>query len=218
MGDDVIFGLLQEPQLQPSDKKVYGVAVATVINNLDSTGLARVQLRLPWLPECQPWARLATPMAGAARGSYFVPMVGDEVLVAFNQGDVREPYVIGALWNALDRPPALLPSDATTKRLVRTPLGHELEFDDALQRVTLKSNLLSQVTLTAEKAEISTPGAQVTIGQQGDVTISAKARLTLDAPVIEISATGSLTLGSQGTATLKSGGACTVKGSVVKIN
>lgn len=218
MGDDLMFGLMQDLKALTPEKKVYGVTVATVIDNFDSTGQARVQLHLPWLPEVQPWARLATLMAGSMRGTYFVPMVGDEVLVAFNHGDVREPYVIGSLWNTLDRPPTLSPTDATSKRLVRTPLGHELEFDDALQSVTLKSNLLSQVTLSADKAEISTPTAKVTIGKAGDVTISAKTKLTLDAPVIEISAKGSLTAESQGTATFKSGGTCVLQGSMVKIN
>jgi uncharacterized protein involved in type VI secretion and phage assembly len=215
---DAIFGLLQDIQPLAQDKKVYGVASATVINNFDSTGQARVQLTLPWLPGFQPWARLATLMAGMARGTFFVPMVGDEVLVAFNHGDVREPYVIGAMWNTLDRPPALSPTDAVTKRIVRSPLGHELTFDDALQQVTLESNTLSTVTLSADKAEISTPTARVTIGKLGDVTISAKTKLTLDAPVIEIAAKASVTVQSQGTATLKSGGACVVQGSVVKLN
>jgi uncharacterized protein involved in type VI secretion and phage assembly len=215
---DAFFGLLQDIQPLTPDKKVYGVASATVINNFDSTGQARVQLTLPWLPGFQPWARLATLMAGMARGTFFVPMVGDEVLVAFNHGDVREPYVIGAMWNTLDRPPALSPTDAITKRIVRSPLGHQLTFDDALQQVTLESNLLSTVTLSAEKAEISTPTARVTVGKLGDVTISAKTKLTLDAPIIEISAKATVTVQSQGAATLKSSGACVVQGSVVKIN
>ena len=215
---DAMFGLLQDLQPLVPDKKVFGVASATVINNFDSTGQARVQLMLPWLPGVTPWARLATLMAGMARGTFFVPMIGDEVLVAFNHGDVREPYVLGALWNTLDRPPALSPTDAITKRLIRSPLGHELTFDDALQKVTLQSNLLSTVTLSADKAELSTPTAKVTIGKLGDVTISAATKLTLDAPVIEISAKASLTVQSQGVATLKSSGACVVQGSVVKIN
>lgn len=218
MSNDVMFGLLQDFQTQPKDKTINGVAVAIVINNIDPLGQARVQLEIPWLPGHQPWARLATMMAGMARGTYFVPMLGDEVLVAFNQGDVREPFVIGAMWNALDRPPVLFPDDALTKRVVRSPLGHELEFDDKLQSVTLKSNLLSKVTLDAEAAEISTPTASVRIGKLGDVTITAKTKLVLDAPVIEIGAEAKLSLESQGVATLKSNGACVVQGSLVKIN
>lgn len=218
MPDDVMFGLMQEMKPLPGEKKIYGVCTATVINNIDVTGLARVQLMLPWLPGAVPWARLATLMAGMARGSYFVPMIGDEVLVAFNHGDVREPYVIGCMWNPLDRPPVLSPTDALTTRKIRSPLGHELTFDDLLQSVTLQSNTFSTLSLTPEKAEVSTPAASVSVGKLGDVTISAATKLTLNAPFIEISATSLLTIESQGAAVLKAGSACAVQGAVVKIN
>lgn len=211
----VKFGLRQQIQV---GQKVNGVSVATVINNVDSTGEARVQIMLPWLPGFFPWARVATPMAGMLRGTFFIPQFGDEVLVAFNQGDVREPYILGTLWNTIDRPPTLAPTDAVTKRKIRTPLGHELSFDEATQSVTLSSNTFSTVTLDPLKAEISTPLAKVAIGKGGDVTISAATKLKLDAPVIEISAKSVLLVKSNGTAVFKAGGTCTLRGAVVKIN
>ena len=217
-GEAVKFGLLQKVQARPGPQKVNGVALATVINNIDSTTEARVQVMLPWLPGFMPWARVAMPMAGMLRGMYFMPQVGDEVLVAFNQGDVREPIVVGALWNTLDRPPVLAPTDAVTQRKIRTPLGHELSFDETTQSVTLTSNTLSKVTLDPLKAELSTPLASVTIGKAGDVTITGATRITLDAPLIEIKATSVLTARSNGTATLQASGACSVQGAVVKIN
>jgi phage baseplate assembly protein gpV len=199
-------------------ERVNGVAVATVFNNIDVTSEARVQLILPWLPGFLPWARLASPMAGMLRGMFFVPQIGDEVLVVFNQGDVREPFVIGSLWNTIDRPPALLPTDAVNKRKIRTPLGHELSFDEALQSVTLTSNTFSSVTLDPLKAELSTPLAQVTVGKAGDVTIRASTRITLDAPIVEIGAQSTLTVRSNGTASVQAGGTCSLQGSVVTIN
>ena len=209
------FGMGKGP---PPDKKVFGVSVATVMNNIDCTGEARVMLMLPWLPGFTPWARLSSPMAGMGRGMYFVPQVGDEVLVAFNHGDVREPYVLGTCWNTIDRPPALAPTDPVTKRKIRTPLGHELVFDEALQSVTLSSNLMSTVTLDAEKAQLSTPLATVTIDKAGGVTITAATKITLEAPVIEIKAKTLLTAQSNGSATFKATGSCFVQGAAVKIN
>ena len=202
----------------PADKKVFGVSVATVLNNIDCTGEARVMLLLPWLPGFTPWARLSSPMAGMGRGFYFVPQVGDEVLVAFNHGDVREPYVLGTCWNTIDRPPALAQTDPVTKRKIRTPLGHELSFDEALQSVTLSSNLMSTVTLDATKAQLSTPLASVTIDKAGGVTIKAATKITLDAPVIEIKAKTLLNTSSNGAAVLKASGTCAVQGALVKIN
>jgi uncharacterized protein involved in type VI secretion and phage assembly len=214
----VKFGATQTFDMKPPEQKIFGVSVATVLNNIDCTGEARVQLLLPWLPGYTPWARLASQMAGMGMGSYFVPQIGDEVLVAFNHGDVREPYVLGTCWNTTDRPPAIAPTDAVTKRKIRTPLGHELSFDEATQTVTLTSNAMTTLTLDPTKAEISTPFAKVTVGMAGDVSISAKTKLTLDAPVIEINAKSVLNVSSKGTAALKASGACAVQGSVVKIN
>ena len=73
----------------PSPMRFDGVALAQVVDNRDMTGQARVQLRLPWLPGIEPWARVAVPMAGDSRGTFIIPQVGDEVLVAFNHGDAR---------------------------------------------------------------------------------------------------------------------------------
>src|SRR5581483_7414165 len=105
MPDEAVkFGATQRFEMKPPEKKIYGVTTATVLNNFDCTGEARVQLQLPWLPGYTPWARLSSPMAGSSTGSFFVPQVGDEVMVAFNQGDVREPYVLGACWSSADKP------------------------------------------------------------------------------------------------------------------
>ena len=213
----VKFGARQKVQATPAEK-ISGVTVATVVNNIDSTGEARVQVTLPWLPGFMPWARLAMPMAGMLRGTFFVPQIGDEVLVAFHHGDVREPYVVGTLWNTIDRPPALSPTAAVTQRKIRTPLGHELSFDEALQSVTLTSNTLSTVTLDPAKAEIGTPAARVTIGKLGDVTITSATKLTLTAPIIEINASSALSIRSGGVASVEASAACSLRGAVVNIN
>jgi uncharacterized protein involved in type VI secretion and phage assembly len=77
---------------------VGGVAPAIVIQNDDPDGLYRVKLSLPWFEDGTEtdWARIAVPFGAPA----VVPAIGDEVLVAFEQGDVRFPYVLGRLPNA----------------------------------------------------------------------------------------------------------------------
>ena len=91
-----------------SGNPINGVAVAIVRENLDPSGLARIKVSFPWYsrPEDSFWARLATPMTGKNYGTYFLPEVNDEVLVAFERGDIRASYVVGGLWN-LSSPPAL---------------------------------------------------------------------------------------------------------------
>lgn len=72
------------------------------------------------------WIRIATTMAGAGRGTFFMPEVNDEVVVAFERGDARFPYVMGFLWNGADKPP----SDDPHLRVIRSVNGHEVAFYD----------------------------------------------------------------------------------------
>src|SRR5437016_13589337 len=73
------------------DRRITGVAVGQVLDNTDVLTMGRVQIQLPWL-DMPPWARVAVLMAGPNRGTFFIPQPGDEVLVAFNHGDIREPF------------------------------------------------------------------------------------------------------------------------------
>ena len=89
------------------DSFTRGLVVATVTDNKDPKGLARVRVRLPWQDGNQEsyWARLAMPMAMSDRGVYFLPEVGDEVLVGFEKGHPTHPCVLGSLWNGQNKPP-----------------------------------------------------------------------------------------------------------------
>ncbi len=90
---------------------VTGVTVAVVTDDRDPEGLCRVKVRCPRLGANGEggWAPVVVPMAGDRRGAFFVPQVGDEVLVAFEQGDPRAPYVLGALWDGSAPPPSTGP-------------------------------------------------------------------------------------------------------------
>lgn len=121
--------------------RMQGVGVGIVTDVNDPAGLGRVKVNFPWLSDDNEsqWARIATLMAGAERGSWFIPEVGDEALVAFEQGRPNHPYVVGFLWNGKDKPPN---SDIDTKvRRLKTVSGHVLEFDDrsGKERVYLKT-------------------------------------------------------------------------------
>lgn len=108
--------------------KIYGVVVGTVKSVKDPAHLGRVQVFFPWLGEKNEsqWARVATLMAGPDRGSWFMPELDDEVLVAFEHGNVEYPYIVGYLWNGQDKPPI----DDPKVRLLRTVNGHEIEIAD----------------------------------------------------------------------------------------
>jgi phage baseplate assembly protein V len=197
----------------------FGVAVGQVIDNIDSLSLGRVQLSLPWLPDFEPWARVAVLSAGSGRGTWFIPQVGDEVLVAFEHGDVRQPYVIGSLWNGSDSPPADSPTDSVGRRIIKTPAGHEIELDDVKQSITITSSSEQTVTITPDTIELSAgnDAAKITLETAGTITLKAAVKIELQAPEVKISGTN-VELSGDAAATLKGGATCTVQGGVVRIN
>jgi uncharacterized protein involved in type VI secretion and phage assembly len=113
--------------------RLYGVVVGVVTNNQDPDGRGRVKVRFPWLSEEHEsaWARVVTPMAGNDRGLFLLPEVDDEVLVAFEHGRVELPYVLGALWNGQDKPPADNADGENNIRVLKSRSGHVIRLDDS---------------------------------------------------------------------------------------
>lgn len=201
----------------PDDRRIYGIALAQVINNLDRTNQGRVQLHLPWLPGYEPWARVAVLMAGSNCGTCFIPQVGDEVPVAFNHGDVREPYVIGSLWNGQDQPPAKPASDPVNQRMIRTPRGHEVLFNDADQSITITGAAGARLSLTPQKIELVIGPASIVLEKSGNITLKTSTTLTLDAQTINISANANVAIGGRSSARIDGGSYCSINASQIFI-
>ena len=134
------------------------IVIGIVTDNLDPENLGRVKVKYPWLTEehTSYWARQASPMAGPTRGFYFLPEIDDEVLVAFEHGDIRRPYVIGALWNGKDTPVednAVAVQDAkVNRRTIKTRIGHTLLFDDTEGKGEIKLKTANKHELTLDDA------------------------------------------------------------------
>ena len=114
------------------DSNRYGVEVGIVTNVQDPQKLGRIKVQLPRLPGGpeSDWARVAQPAAGAGRGFYWLPEVGDEVLIAFELGQANRPYVIGALWNGKDKPMKDAYADDNSTRMIQTKSGHKIVLCD----------------------------------------------------------------------------------------
>jgi uncharacterized protein involved in type VI secretion and phage assembly len=138
--------------------KIPGVVTGVVKSVADPDHQGRVQISLPYLggQNDSTWAPVATLMSGDDRGSWFMPEVGDEVLVAFNQEDVQHPYIIGFLWNGQDTPPE---TDNKIRTLV-TPGGHSLRFEDTdgAKKVIVKSSSNMTITLDDSDSSITLQG------------------------------------------------------------
>jgi uncharacterized protein involved in type VI secretion and phage assembly len=114
----------------------WGVYPALVTDIKDPDGQGRVKIKLPWCPDnsggsYEVWARLAILMAGNQRGTWFIPDPNDEVLVMFEGGDPRIPYVIGALWNGQDNPPETMDGAGNNfKKTICSRNGVKITLDD----------------------------------------------------------------------------------------
>ncbi len=203
---------------KPDDRRIYGVVTAEVTENCDRTMRGRVRVRFSWLPGYEPWARVAAAMAGDDRGAYVMPRAGDEVLVVFNHGDVREPYVIGSLWNGNAKPPVTAPDDADTKWVIRMSKDHEIVFDDAARSIRIKAGT-RQVTLTDQQIELSVDDNKttaITLDTNGNITIKAQKALKIEAESIELRATNKAAIRG-GTLDLKGGSQCKIDATKIDI-
>lgn len=216
--------------------KIFGVVIGVVTNNQDPDKLGRVKVLFPWLADNDEsnWARLATTMAGNNRGTFFLPEVDDEVLVAFEHGNVEKPYVLGALWNGVDAPVRDNADGKNNERVIRSRAGHELILndEDGKEQVEIKTKAGHQFLLDdtsgSEKISIVDKSGNNKIeidSAQNSIAIEAQTKISLKAQTIEITADSSMTVKSaqleisaDAAATLKSSATLTIQGSLVKIN
>ena len=181
-----------------------GVFPAVVIDNVDPENLGRVQVQLPQMDESgqrssKVWARMATLMAGKNRGTWFIPDANDEVLVAFEAGDVRRPYVIGSLWSAISSPPETIDTNNNNKKLLRSRNGVTITLDDqsGQERFIVETPGGQKVTLKDGPGSIEirdSNGNSVTLESAG-IMVNASAKVTINAGTVEISS-GMVTVNS----------------------
>jgi uncharacterized protein involved in type VI secretion and phage assembly len=180
-----------------------GVYPALVKDIADPDGQGRVKVSLPWSPDLdgaayEAWARLATLMGGKNRGSWFIPDTNDEVLVAFEGGDPRRPYVLGGLWNGSDAPPESMDrAGRNAKKVLRSRNGVKVTLDDTdgQETLLLETPAGQKVTLKDGPGSIAledSNGNSVKLETSG-ITVTAAAKVTVNAGTAEISA-GMLTV------------------------
>jgi uncharacterized protein involved in type VI secretion and phage assembly len=187
-----------------------GIVIGVVDDLDDQEDLGRVRVKLPHLNgELSNWARIATPFGGKGRGLFLRPEREDEVLVAFEHGDPRAPYIVGSLWSKPDPPP----SDDGKRtennwRFLQSRSGHLLKFDDTdgaerIEIVGKDGNHKIVIDVSGNKIEITC--------SQGDLKLSAPSgKVSIDAQSVEIK--------SSTTLDLKASGAMTISGQTVGIN
>lgn len=187
-----------------------GVTIGLVTNNKDPDGLGRVKVKFPWLSQDDEsyWARVLTPMAGNDRGIYFLPEVDDEVLVAFEQGDMNSPYILGSLWNGKDKPPAKNDEGKNNQRLIKSRSGHQIILDDTegKEQIIIKDKTgKNQILINSKENKMN-------IKVEKDLTIETKGKIILKSSDDDMSIEcKNLSIKTQQNYQLEAGANCTIK-------
>jgi phage protein D/phage baseplate assembly protein gpV len=191
-----------------------GVVPGQVTSVSDSAHQARVKLTFPWLSDTyeSDWVRVVQPGAGNGRGFVVLPEVNDEVLVAFEHGDVQRPYVLGGLYNGEDAPPLAdrvvdTGSGEVERRVFVSKNGHSIviadsERDDGIVVATRDGDL--RIALDHDETK-------VTISSKAEIAIEARADLTIRGKNVTLA-------GDTGVSIDGGSGNVTVKGRQVRLN
>ena len=161
-----------------------GLTIGIVTNNKDSSDSGndvdtnRVRVKFPYLSDEieSAWARVVSPGAGKGRGLMILPEIDDEVLVGFEHGDLRRPYVLGGLWNGTDKPPLasgepkLLQGNKVVTKSFTSRKGHVISIADG----NTDDDDLIVVSLAGEHGTLSLAHDAVALyhGQDVDLTIT----------------------------------------------
>lgn len=194
---DAFSSLLIEPQDRPRWPMLM---IGIVTNNKDEDGLGRVKVKFPWFSDDQEshWARIASPMAGADRGWHILPEVNDEVLCGCEHGDPTRLFILGQLWNGVDKPPAgtaeLVGGDAkVNQRLWRSRTGHLLLFDDTAGAESIR--IIDKTT--KNHITITSADNKLLVEMEGDIEVTSRTglmKLTAEKDISLESKTGKINM------------------------
>ena len=196
---------------------ILGVVSGVVTNNQDPDSLGRVKVKLPRISgeDESNWARVVSFMAGQDRGAFYLPEVDDEVLVAFEYGDISRPYVLGSLWNGVDTPPEDNGDGENNIRVIKSRSGHVVRLDDTEGAEKIEIIDKSENNLIT----IDTSENKITIGSDQDIDILApNGKVLIDANELEIKSAGDSKIESGANLDVKASGNLNAKGATINLN
>lgn len=227
--------------------RVYGVTIGVVsdIEDPDQLGRVKVQLPIRLKEKVTCWARVAVPFAGEDKGFFMLPDVGDEVLVTFREGDIREPYIIGCLWNNKEKPEAYeTESGKYNQRKIKFKTGHEIivgekqdegfveiktkngnsifidDKDDGKISIKTKTNK-NKITIDGNEGKLKVESENIVDVSSGTAKISVdgqKNTVDIKSDTKIVIKSSSISIQASGNLDLKSDGMINIQGSMVKIN
>lgn len=206
-----------------TDQRHFGVVEAIVVDNLDEDGEGRVKVQFPWFDEntTTEWCRVCQFYAGPnSNGAFFVPELQSEVLVAFVHGDLRQPIIVGSLYNGEDKP-ATSRKEKQDEKQLQTRSGHKITFVDTEdeERIVIvdkSGNHTIEIHTADQGINIRSTGGKLSLAAD-EIEIKAEKSLTIEAPTITEKASRSLTT-EAGKIESSASGQMVLKGSTIDLN
>ncbi|WP_262248797.1 type VI secretion system tip protein VgrG [Parapedobacter soli] len=207
----------------------HGLHIGVVTDIIDPMGQGRIKIRLPVIDTADSgiYARLATLDAGSSRGTFFMPEIGDEVIVGFLGDDPNYPVVLGMLHSGA-KPPPITAEEANDEKGYVSRSGISILIHDADKRISIETPGGRKIVLddTRGLCTIEDPAGNtllfddsgVTLSAAKDLVLKATTSLSITAPQLEIKADATAKLSGTGSLSIESSGITEVKGSMVKIN
>ena len=194
------------------------LVIGIVTNTNDTDGMGRVRVKFPALGDNIEgwWARIATLNAGPERGVFMLPQVNDEVVVGFEHGDPRRPFVLGCLYNgSRGKTPADLRDPSNDRKaLFGVKTDHEV-FVAGTQKMTLRTG--EKMTVEVNKNGRNGTGDYL-LDAKGNITEKAMQAVKIEAnQTIDLKASQSVTVKGSGTVNVESSGPLTLKGATIDI-
>lgn len=176
--------------------RYYGLYPAIVTNIVDPDQLGRIQVSLPWLgtdgTSVRAWATLLSPYAEDDQGFMVLPSKDTQVVVGFEAGDPRRPYIVGAAWNGREALPEQA-QEPNNLRLIKTRSGCLLEFDDTdgAVKITISTPGGHKIVMDDGQREVKvahSDGPHVTMTAGGQVKVQANSTVEITASAVNVHA------------------------------
>jgi Rhs element Vgr protein len=218
------------PQGKSARASLTNLQSAEVVDNNDPQGLGRVKVKFPWLESDETiWVRVLMPHAGADRGWYSVPEIGDEVLIGFEFGSPDHPIALGALYNKDSAPPSDAVDQEDNIKLMKTKSGNQIKISDKSgeEEIAISTkegenaivlNMSGPSISIKSSGDISLKAANIAIESDKETTIKSGTDMKVESGANhETKATGNVKVeGAQ--VDLKGQGPVNVKGAVINLN
>ncbi|WP_323816523.1 type VI secretion system tip protein VgrG [Cellvibrio sp. NN19] len=237
---------LEAPLAAGLNAGVNGLHVGTVLKlDNDPEAQYRIQVSIPEMSAATDgfWARLANFYSSNSFGAFFIPEIGDEVVLGFFNGDPSHPVILGSLYSSAKKPPYTPEAANNTKALVTrtqmkmefneekkiitiiTPANNQIVISDDGKSILLQDQNSNKVTLDSAGISLDSP-KDITLKAQGKIVLNATGNIEASSQMdikqtgLNITATANVGFTAKGSATaeVSAAGQTTIKGALVMIN